>query len=311
MKRYLVLGGNGFIGRNIVKKLCRENEVVIADLNLNDEFKDNENIKFLQLDFVNTKDFRPYLKDIDTVIHLISTILPSEGTDNINKEIQENIFPTINLLDSMVSIGVMNILFMSSGGTVYGDTNNETIDENTSTVPICKYAVNKLMIEYYLHLYSIYHKLNYKVIRAANPYSSEVKQNKMQGLIPVLINKVISQEDITIWGDGTNIRDYIYIDDLVDAFMAIDEYFGEEKIFNVGTGKGYSINQVLSFIKDSLNTDNVNISYEKERACDVKSNVLDISRIKECTGWSPKVGILEGIRLSVESLKEHLQKLII
>ncbi|WP_297417348.1 NAD-dependent epimerase/dehydratase family protein [Clostridium sp.] len=307
MKKYLVLGGSGFIGRNIVRKLSEKNKIVVADLNLSDEFKFNPNISFEKLDFVNTTDFKPYLQDVDTVVHLISTVLPTDGIENINKEIQENIFPTINLLDSMVSMGIPNILFMSSGGTVYGNMNNEVISENANKLPICKYAVHKLMVEHYLHLYNIYHKLNYKIIRAANPYSSEIKQNKMQGLIPILINKVISGEDITIWGDGNNIRDYIYIDDLVDAFIALDEYHGEEKIFNVGTGKGYSINQVLTFIKEYLDIETVNVLYEKERDCDVNRNVLDISRIKECTDWHPKIGIREGIRLSVESLKQHLQ----
>lgn len=306
MKKYLVLGGSGFIGRNIVRKLSKKNKVVVADLNSNDEFKLNPNVSFLQLDFINTTNFKPYLQDVDTVIHLISTVLPSDGIENINKEIQENIFPTINLLDSMVSMEILNIIFISSGGTVYGNTSNEAISENINTLPICKYAVHKLMIEHYLHLYGIYHQLNYKIIRAANPYSCEVKQNKMQGLIPILINKIISHEDITIWGDGDNIRDYIYIDDLVDAFMMLDKYSGEEKIFNVGTGKGYSINQVLGFIKENLDIDTVNVLYQKERDCDVKNNILDISLIEQCTGWSPKIGIVEGIRLSVESLKQHL-----
>lgn len=308
MKKYLVLGGSGFIGRNIVRKLSEKNKVVVADLNSSDEFKLNPNVNFLQLDFVNTTNFKPYLQDIDTVIHLVSTVLPNDGTENINNEIQENIFPTINLLDSMVSMGVLNIMFVSSGGTVYGNTNNEIISENMNTLPICKYAVHKLMLEHYLHLYGVYHQLNYKIIRAANPYSCEVKQNKMQGLIPVLINKIICHDNITIWGDGDNKRDYIYIDDFVEAFMVLDEYSGEEKIFNVGTGNGYSINQVLSFIKDILDVDTVNVLYENERKCDVKNNVLDISLIQECTGWSPKIGIVEGIRLSVESLKQHFEE---
>lgn len=301
IKKYLILGGSGFIGRHIAKKLSQQNKVVVADLICNEEFIDNENITFMKLDFIKTKDFRPYLKDINIVIHLISTVLPAEGTNNINKEIEENIFPTINLLDSMVSMGILDIIFMSSGGTVYGESDFDIISENINKNPICKYAVHKLTIEYYLNLYRIYHNLNYKIIRAANPYSCEVKQNKIQGLIPILIKKIISGEDITIWGDGENIRDYIYIDDLIEAFIAINYYNGEKRVFNVGTGMGYSINQILTIIKDTLNVYNSNIIYEKERICDVKNNILDISIVKECTGWYPKISIENGIKLCIEN----------
>ena len=303
IKKYLILGGSGFIGRHVAKKLSEQNKVVVADLICNEEFIDNENITFMKLDFIKTKDFRPYLKDIDTVIHLISTVLPAEGTNNINKEIEENIFPTINLLDSMVSMGILDIIFMSSGGTVYGEVDDKIINENTNKNPICKYAVHKLTIEYYLNLYNIYHNLNYKIMRAANPYSCEVKQNKMQGLIPILIKKIISGEDIIIWGDGENIRDYIYIDDLVDAFMAIEKYDGREKVFNVGSGFGCSINEILSILIEKLNVLNLNIIHENTRKCDVQSNILNISLIKECTGWKPKINIVKGIELSIRSLK--------
>lgn len=301
MKKYLVLGGSGFIGRHIVKKLSEKNKVLVADLFSSEEFTCNSNITFVKLDFINTKNFDSYLKDIDTVIHLISTIVPEEGTNNINKEIEENIFPTINLLDSMVNMGVSDIIFMSSGGTIYGESNNEKISEDKNKIPICKYAVQKLMIENYLSLYGIYNGINYKVIRAANPYSCEVKKNKMQGLIPILINRIISSQNITIWGNGENIRDYIYIDDLIEAFIAVDKYEGKEKIFNVGTGKGYSINQILRVIKDELGNYDAKVLYEKERICDVRNNVLDISLIKECTGWHPKISIEDGIKLCIEN----------
>lgn len=306
MKKYLVLGGSGFIGRNLVRQLCKENFVVIADRTENFEFKYNSRVSFMHLDFVNTIDFTPYLEGVNTVIHLISTEIPCEGTENINKEIIENIFPTINLLDSMVSVNVKNLLFVSSGGTIYGELyENQKAKEAIFEEPICKYAINKLIIERYLYLYQNYHQLNYKILRLANPYSYEVEHNRKQGLIPILIEKILLNETITVWGDGENIRDYIYMNDVIEAFSEIEKYSGNERIFNVGTGKGYSINQIINIIKNQLQLETLKVVYGKIRTCDVRRNVLDIARITSCTNWIPKTSIEEGIAYSIDAMLKH------
>lgn len=294
MKRYLVLGGNGFIGRNIVKKLGINNEVIIADRGFEDIYN-NKNISFKKIDFVSHSDFSDVLDGIDTVIHLISTIGPNENINNIEKDIMENVFPTVNLLDSMVKCNTKKIIFISSGGTIYGEHEEKPICENEIKQPICHYGVLKDLIEKYLDLYKLYYNIDYRVIRLANPYSDVAKSEKSQGIIPIFVDLFLSNQEIKIWGDGNDVRDYIYIDDAINAIMKIINYKGNEKIFNVGTGKGHTVNQVLKLISNELKI-NPNVTYVNERKCDVKYNVLNIDKISSILKWEPKVNLEDGIK---------------
>ncbi len=298
MKKYLVLGGNGFIGRSIVKKLSLKNEVIIADRNF-EKIYDNDNVSFRELDFVSCNDFSPYLEDVDIVIHLISTIGPNDRIDNIKNEIKDNVFPTVQLLDDMVKCDTKKIVFISSGGTVYGEHVNKPIYEYEKKNPICHYGVTKDLIEKYLQLYNLYEGIDYRIIRLANPYSEFTKSGKSQGIVPIFIDQLLNNEEIKIWGDGNAIRDYIYIDDAVSAIIKIINYDGKEKIFNVGTGKGYTINEVIDIICKELNISFPNVVHLEKRKCDVGYNVLNIDKISNELGWEPKVSLESGIKRTI------------
>ncbi len=302
MKKYLVLGGNGFIGKYIVNQLSLSNEVVVADYNI-EHTEENEHITYKKLDFIGCEDFSDYLDGVDTVIHLISTIGPNDRTDTINQEIYENIFPTVRLLENMVQCGTQKIIFVSSGGTVYGEHSLDPICESDSKNPICNYGILKELIEKYLHLYHVYYGMEYKVIRLANPYSDVVKKGKKQGIIPILIDQISKGETVRIWGDGEDVRDYIYIDDAVDAIMKIIHYDGEEATFNVGTGIGYSINSVLEVIEQEMGVEKPSIEYVDGRKCDVRNNVLNVDRIREETGWQATTPLKSGIQKVIEMKK--------
>ncbi len=294
MKTYLVLGGNGFLGKEIVKRLAITNKVVVADFNI-DKSEHNKNVVYKQIDFVKCQDFSSYLDGVDEVVHLISTIGPSNNMDEVNKEITENVFPTIRLLNDMVKNRVLNIFFVSSGGTIYGRHSKQPILEDEPKSPICNYGVTKLLIEQYLNLYSIYYGINYKVARLSNPYSEVVKKGKKQGIIPILVDQILAGEEVTIWGDGKDIRDFIYIDDAIEGILKILEYNGQERVFNVGTGIGYSVNEVLEKVQEKLNRKAVKINYTEGRLCDVRNNVLDIHKITSETNWYPKTTLDAGI----------------
>lgn len=303
MKKYLILGGNGFIGKYITNRLAIDNKVIVADYNI-DHVEEHSNVQYKQLDFVNCEDFSEYLEDIDVVIHLISTIGPNEKTENINKEISENVFPTIRLLENMVKCHTPKIVFVSSGGTVYGEHSESPILEDEAKEPICNYGIIKELIEKYLKLYHLYYNLNYRIIRLANPYSEVVKKGRRQGIIPILIDQIINGETVKIWGDGNDIRDYIYIEDAINAILKVIEYEGEEKIFNAGTGIGCSINDLLKLIQKEMNT-STSTSYVEGRKCDVKYNVLNIDRIEHETGWKPETTLEQGIQKIIRRKKDN------
>lgn len=295
MKKYLVLGGNGFIGKCITKSLALEDEVIVADHNI-DHCDEISNVTYKKIDFARCDNFTELLDGVDTVIHLISTIGPNDRLNNINQEISDNVFPTIKLLNNMVELKTKKIVFVSSGGTVYGEHSNEPILEEEIKRPICNYGILKDLIEKYLQLYHFYYQLDYRVIRLANPYSEVTKHGKSQGIIPIFTDHLLNDEPIYIWGDGNDVRDYIYIDDAISAILKIMQYEGEEKIFNVGTGKGYTVNQVLSIISENLDISAPKVCYQESRKCDVKNNVLSVDKVSSLVGWYPETSLEDGIQ---------------
>ena len=295
MKKYLLLGGNGFIGKYITNYLATENKVIVADYNINSTIF-HPNIEYKKIDFINCEDFSMYLDGVDTVVHLISTIGPNDNLNNINKELKDNVFPTIKLLDDMVKNKNKKIVFISSGGTIYGEHSEDAILENEPKKPICNYGIIKDLIEKYIQLYNHYYNLDYRIVRLANPYSEVTKDGRKQGIIPIFMDLLLNNEEINIWGDGNDIRDYIYIDDMINAVIKVMEYEGNEKIFNIGTGIGHSVNEVLNIILNELNISNPKVNYHENRKCDVKNNVLNIDKITSTVYWKPETTLEDGIK---------------
>jgi len=295
----LLLGGNGFIGQKLIQKVLSGHEIIIADRVCSAELDDDPKIKFTAFDFIKD-DFFPLLDGVDVVFHLISTVFPVNGTENLSDEISANLLPTIRLLDAMAVLGKSRLIFFSSGGTIYGEENNFPIGEKASPQPVCKYGVHKLAIEKYIHLYNVYHDLDYRIIRLSNPYSSKVFSKRLQGVIPIFIEKIYKGEPIAIWGDGNTKRDYIHINDAVFGVKALMDYTGPEKIFNVGTEVSVSLNELITLIVNIMGYSRPTVNYLPGRKCDVTENRLDISLIKQCTEWAPAVSLSDGIKMCIK-----------
>ncbi|MBR3169103.1 NAD-dependent epimerase/dehydratase family protein [Candidatus Saccharibacteria bacterium] len=291
--KYLLLGGSGFIGSHLAAILSQEHEVTVvghgSSFNL-------QNVQYRQLDFVNCHDFTNYIKDADVIVHMVSTIIPSDNLANVNQEIADNVFPTTILLENAAKLK-KEIVFISSGGAIYGE-NSHPNSERDQTNPICNYGISKLIIEKYLELYHHFYGLKYKVIRLSNPYSEEVYHGKKQGVIPIIIDDIKNDKIIPIWGNK-QVRDYIHIDDAIKGIIAVLNYHGKESIFNLGSGIGHTINNVIDLAETKLNK-KAKLKYYPARKCDVNKNVLDISLIKQETGWSPKISLSNGINKIIE-----------
>lgn len=310
MKKYVVLGGSGFIGKKLVEKLSEENHVVVADRNYSSEFNLMKNVSYIKVNYTEEMSFASLLDGADTIIHLVSTLFAKDGTENLENEVSANVFPTIRLLEDMVGRNV-NLLFVSSGGTVYGEGGESPVLEDDEKHAFCGYALTKTMIENTLELYKNQHGICYKTVRLSNPYGFMRSSGRMQGLIPIMVNRLLHEEPITIWGDGKNIRDYIFIDDVVDAIMAVLNYEGEENIFNVGSGRGYSINEIIKLITEKLSLKKPPIiQYYSSRKCDVRKNILNIDRITNCIGWRPNTPIEKGIELVIGEYETKIQSSI-
>jgi UDP-glucose 4-epimerase len=302
----LILGGNGFIGRYLSRSLLDRHFIVRVistkkmPADFNENYK-NSNIEWITGNFCDEKLLTEAVKGVSYVFHLISTTLPSSSNLDPHFDVISNVASTINLLKACVEGKVDRIIFSSSGGTVYGIPKYLPIDELHPQHPISSYGIQKLAIERYLYLFSHLYGLKSTVLRISNPFGFGQDIRRMQGLIMTFLSKMMDGESIEIWGDGSIVRDYIYIDDVIDSFIAVLESHNEFDVYNIGSGIGSSILEVIQKIETVVGS-KAKIQFKESRSVDVPANVLDIAHSQKELHWSPRVSLVKGIEKTVEKL---------
>lgn len=304
--KILIFGGTGFLGSYLCEELLKYNYDLNLYIrkntsNLNSINKYHEKINIIWGEFSKEESFEKITQNIDYVYHLISptNISKVEPILDINLIIK----PTLKLMDACVKNKVKKIIFFSSGGAVYGIPQNIPIKENEKNNPISAYGLQKLIIEKYLSLYYKIYGLDYSILRIGNPYGPGQKPFSNQGIIANILGCYLTNKNIEIWGDGGVIRDYIYVTDVIKAARMILNYKGNQKIFNVAFGKGYSINQIINIVEDIFKV-KLKINYLKGRKQDVPVNILNIDLLKEELNWHPEVSLNKGIEIMVNSWNE-------
>ena len=309
----LVIGGNGFIGSNLVALLLQnKHQVRIFDRYPNRFMAPLPNVEHVVGEFSNHGEIAEAVKGMDWVFHLACTTLPQTSNDDPVYDIHSNIGGTVQLLQECVKNKIKKVVFISSGGTIYGVPQTSPIAEEHPTEPICSYGITKLAIERYLHLFHWLHGLEYACARLSNPYGELQNPDAKQGAMGVFLGQIARHQPITIWGDGNVVRDYIYIGDTVKALLCAAEYDpkkfatadgkeGKEgpRIFNIGSGQGQTLNELVDAIKEVVGPQ-VEVRYTESRPVDVPVNVLDISKAKKYLGWQPEVSLKDGIGKSWE-----------
>ena len=183
------------------------------------------------------------------MLHLVSTTLPKSSNDDPLYDAQSNILATLELLNSMVEERVRRIVFISSGGTVYGPPQYLPVDEKHPTEPLVSYGVTKLAIEKYLVMYRHLHGIEPVILRVANPYGERQRVETAQGAVAVFLDRALRDQPIEIWGDGTVSRDYLHVSDVAEAFALALVYSGPHTVFNVSSGRGTSLLELLRIIE--------------------------------------------------------------
>jgi len=304
MKNILILGGFGFIGSNLIEELLSRDlyHLVIFEFKgVTNRFKDR--VKVCYGDYSNTEDLESIFRNysIDIVFHLISTTVPATSNDNQEYDIESNLVGTIRLLNIMVKYHVKKLVFLSSGGTVYGKVNTDRVDENHRTDPISAHGITKLSIEKFIYLHHHLHGLDYLILRVSNPFGPYHLSDK-QGIVNVAISRALNHEPLVIWGDGSVIRDYIYIKDVVSIMGALIEKDIWNNIINIGTGIGYSINDILQFISELPLS--LAVEYSPGHKYDVPNIVLNNNKLKSFIDYEP-TEIRKAIRCTYEWLKNE------
>ena len=302
----LILGASGFLGGGIIKQLSRNS----SSLNLKKirlfcrntpEFNLLSNSEVLIGDFQNKSDIDKALAGIDVVVHLISSTTPATSNLDSQLEVTGNLLPTIQLLDLIPKHNVKKVIFASSGGTAYGDWNGLPSRESFSINPLCNYGIFKITIEKLLLKLKRDHNIAISILRISNPYGINQRIENGQGALSTFLKASISRKKIEIWGDGNVIRDYVHIDDVADAFIAALAYEGDKSIFNIGSGIGVSLNELIDLINLHRGF-KLAVTYKDSRVFDLQKNILDISLAKSELNWIPKIDISSGICLTLEEL---------
>lgn len=306
----LVLGSTGFIGTNLIFKLAEDkNNSITAFDRTNSSFdiikeKCGDSVKTVRGEFSDYDDFETLTKDIDIVYHLVSTTNPSLSNRDMKKEMADNVGCTISLLDACVKNKVKKLVFISSGGTVYGKNFGEKFKEEDITNPMCSYGIQKLTIEKFLYLYNYLYGLDYRVVRLANPYGPHQRPNSGLGVITTFAYKALTNEQIQIFGDGSVVRDFIYIDDAIQGILKIASVDTEEKVFNLGYGEGHSVLNVVDAIEKILDK-KLDVKFVEGRKADVPYSVLDTSRFERICGGQKNLTLEQGIEKLIDFLKKE------
>jgi UDP-glucose 4-epimerase len=298
----LITGGFGFIGAHLTNLLVSRGwHVTIVDL------KEAvpcvplpaQNVTTIYGKYYDQGVLKSALADVDVCFHLASSVGPANSNEKVIFDIETNLIGTITLLNAVRESNVRRFIYLSSGGTVYGGKHTEPLTEDMHGLPTCSYGIVKKTVEYYLNLYNKLYGLEYNVLRLANPYGIGQRLNGNQGVIANFIGKILSNAPIEIWGDGSVVRDYIYISDAVEAIALAATVESRNELLNIGTGTGLSLAQIVRLLKDEFHH-SFDVDYKPGRSVDLPVNILNISKSRKLLGWSPVVNITEGISRTVD-----------
>jgi UDP-glucose 4-epimerase len=307
--KVVVFGGGGFIGSHLCEELLKEGYRVVIFEKLNFSKRNISSfinsVDVIEGDFSNEIDLKKALEGTDYVFHLVSSTLPANSNENPIYDVETNVIPTLKLLNEIIAAKIKKIIFISSGGTVYGIPDIIPIKEQFCGNPICSYGIVKKTIEHYLYLYKWLYGLDYYVFRLSNPFGERQNPALNQGAVSVFLWKTLQDKEIEIWGDGTITRDYLYIKDAVEVLIKSLQISAPFNIYNVGSGKGITLNELLKLISE-VSGKRPKTVYKESRKIDVPVNILDITNTKKDFQWLPKTTLAEGIQKTIQYYKNIL-----
>jgi UDP-glucose 4-epimerase len=294
----VLLGGAGFMGSHLAERLLAAGHTVrvfdIHDRGFADGAR-RRDLEWVRGDFLDPGAVAAAIAGCQGVFHLVSTTLPQSSNQNPAGDVADNIVGTLHLLEACRREGGRKIVFASSGGTVYGVPRAVPITEDHPTHPITSYGIGKLTIEKYLELYRVLHGVDYCVLRIANPFGERQRIASGQGAVTTFLQRACSGEPIEIWGDGSVVRDYLYVGDVAEALMRALDHRGERRIINIGSGVGRDLNEIIAAIETVIGRA-VERHHVPARSFDVPANVLDIGLARTELGWQPATAFEEGLR---------------
>ena len=305
-----MLGGCGFIGSHVCRALVARGVPVRIFTRPGTERErvcDIEGeVEIVEGNIACPRHVLAALEGCETVIDLVHTTVPGSSMRNPVRDFKSNVVSSVRWLSRLGETDVRKLVFVSSGGTVYGvpEPGRDRIDEGHPTDPISSYGITKLAIEKYVAMFARMFDMHHVILRPSNVYGEGQRLDRQQGVIGVLADRALRGEPLEVWGNGKNQRDYLYVSDLVDALVALLDYDGEHNVFNVASGEGHSVLDILGVLRRQLGRI-PDHTHTDARKFDVPNNVLDYSRLHSATGWRPRVSLDEGVARVLDWLRDR------
>jgi UDP-glucose 4-epimerase len=287
MEKNLVVGGSGFLGLNWLEYLQQqgsENEVVVFAHEKPEGVAFPSFVTFVVGDYSDAQ----ALDDLftahrfDRVFHFASSIIPAISSENIRQDIESNLLPTIGLMEMMKKHQVSKLLYLSTGGAVYGNVNQEKVKEDYPCKPISSYGIIKLAVEHYIELYAKLYQIDYLILRLSNPFG-EFHRSPKQGVINIAVRKALKGELMTVWGDGSQAKDYIYAADIGKAIDGLIRAGVKNETINVGSGESLTLNEIIKRIQSKIPA--FQVEYKDAKLTDVQHICLDTAKLSAKMNW--------------------------
>jgi UDP-glucose 4-epimerase len=307
--KILIIGANGFIGKHLSLLLLRIEDIEVTlfsrnfDMDFFNKIFNSSNCIYVKGDYTDSKCIEPYLKNKDIIYHLVSTSIPSSSWNNPILEIDQNLKPTLRLLEMCCLARVKKVVYLSSGGAVYGKQEGD-LDENSKTLPFSPYGITKLSIERFLEYARIKNDLQYDIFRISNAYGPYLDKNNF-GVINTWLRHIVNGAEISVFGDGSISKDYIYIDDVVESLsLSLYSSITTSQIYNLSSGNAYSLNDLIEIIQDQVSEENIKFNSTEPSQSDNPYVRLDNTKIKSIRKLN-KIGGFTSIQSGIKSTYEY------
>lgn len=305
--RVLVMGGNGFLGSHLVDSLAAQgHEVTAFDLfgSAGPQWT-APNVTALEGNLFDRASVAAALDGQDWAVHSIAATVPATSEGDPSVELRTVVPSTIDAFADCADRGV-GVAFISSGGTVYGEQGQESYSESNPTRPLTPYGIAKTVIEDYLRYFNHVAQMPYVSFRVANPYGPRQNPNKRQGVIPVMLNRILSGKGITMVGDGSAVRDYIYVEDAASMMATALTRGATQSVYNIGSGRGHSLSEIVDAVR-AVTASDPQVSCTPAPLSYVDKVVLDISRYCDEFGAPSFVELATGVARTWDHLRSLVQ----
>ncbi|MDA3792750.1 MAG: NAD-dependent epimerase/dehydratase family protein [Elusimicrobia bacterium] len=304
----LVTGGAGFIGSHITDRLIKEGHNVVIVDNLYSGKRENKNpaADFVKMD-IRDKEAEGVFKknNFDAIFHLAAQMDVRKSIEDPFLDADINILGGINILQNAVKYNVRKVVFASSGGVMYGECADRYPEEDEYPNPLCPYGASKLAMEFYLNFYQDNYGLDSAVLRFGNVYGPRQDPHGEAGVIAIFAGRMLKGEDIYIFGDGKQVRDYVYVGDVVEAnIRALKKGAG---VYNIGTGESESVNELFDILKE-ITGYGKDAVYEAARSGELQVSRLGVKKAAEKLGVKAGVSFKEGLKETVEHFREKIRE---